>query len=125
MSHNCTKVQVKGIHYTETFSAAAKMPTIYVVLANVAHQDWEIEHIDIKSLYLNIPLKEKIYIKPLCSILKPSQEGKVLRLLKGLYGLKQVGRGYLMAVTSKRNIDTVKFKSKIKQHWEITDHGPI
>ena len=54
--------QVKGINYTETFSAAAKMPTIHVVLVNAAHQDWEIEHIDVKSVYLNAPLKEEIYM---------------------------------------------------------------
>ena len=31
--------QIEGVNYTETFSAAAKMPTICVVLANAAEQD--------------------------------------------------------------------------------------
>ena len=44
--------QVEGINYTGTFLAAAKMPTICVVLMNAAHQDWEMEHIGIKSVYL-------------------------------------------------------------------------
>ena len=30
-----------------------------------------------------------------------------------------------MAVTSKRLEDIEAFKSKVKKHWEITDHGPI
>ena len=30
-----------------------------------------------------------------------------------------------MAVTSKRKIDIEKFKTEIKQHWDITDNGPI
>jgi hypothetical protein len=88
--------QVEGVNYTETFSAAAKMPTVRVVLANAAHQDWEMEHIDVKSAYLNAPLKEEIYMRPPRGVLKPGQEGKVLRLLKGLYGLKQAGRGWYM-----------------------------
>ena len=155
--------QVKGINYTKTFLAAAKMPTVHVVLANAAHQDWEIEHVDIKSVYLNAPLKEEIYMQPPRGVLKPGQEGKVLRLLKGLYGVKQAGRGWYiemagtfmnkmgfkqsaidhsvfyqrsgeehtivavatdnMAITSKRKVDAEQFK--IKEFWEITDHGPI
>ena len=75
----------------ETFSSAAKMPTVCTILANTAEQDWEIEHVDIKSAYLNTPLKETIYMKPPRGVLKPGQEGKVLRLLKGLYRLKQAG----------------------------------
>ena len=86
--------QVKGINYAETFSTAAKMPTVQVVLANAAHQDWEIDHIDVKSAYLNAKLKEMIYMKPPRGVLTKDQEGKVLKLKKGLYGLKQAGRGW-------------------------------
>lgn len=50
--------QIEGINYTETFSTAAKMPTVHVVIANAAIRDWEIHHVDIKSAYLNAPLKE-------------------------------------------------------------------
>ena len=122
-------------------------------------------NIDVKSAYLNTPLKEIIFMKPPRGVLKLGQEGKVLRLLKGLYGLKQAGRGWYlemsrvftkelefkwsqvdhsvfyrqvgkehtivtvatdnMAVTSKRNINTEIFKTRIKRFWEITDHGPI
>ena len=88
--------QIEGVNYTETFLAAAKMPTVHVVLANAAHQDWEIEHVDVKSAYLNAPLNKVIYMKPPRGVLKLGQEGKVLRLLKGLYGLKQAGRGWCM-----------------------------
>ena len=70
-----------------------------MVLANAAHQDWEIEHVDVKSAYLNAPLKETIYMKAPREVLKPGEEGKVLRLLKGLYGLKQAGRGWYMDMT--------------------------
>jgi len=91
--------QVEGVNYTETFSAAANMPTVRVVLANTAHQDWEIEHVDVKSAYLNALLKETIYMKPPRGVLKPGQEGKVLRLKKGLYGLKPAGRGWYLKMS--------------------------
>ena len=35
-------------------------------------------------------------MKPPRGVLKLGQEGKVLRLLKGLYGLKQAGRGWYL-----------------------------
>jgi hypothetical protein len=91
--------QVEGVNYSDTFSAAAKMPAVRAVLANAAHQDWEIEHVDVKSTYWNAPLKETIYMKPSRGVLKPGQDGKVLRLLKGLYGLKQAGRGWYLEMT--------------------------
>ena len=70
------------------------MPTVHVVLTNAAHQDWEIEHINVKSAYLNAPLKEVMYMKAPRGVPKPGQKGKVLRLPKGLYGPKQAGRGW-------------------------------
>ena len=91
------------------------MPTVRVVLANAAHQDWEIEHIDVKSTYLNAPLKETIYMKPPRGVLKPGQEGKVLRLLKGLYGLKQAGRGWYMEM-SKVFLNNLGFKRSAIDH---------
>ena len=86
--------QVKGVNYSETFSSAAKMPTVWVILANAATQDWEIEHVNVKSVYLNVTLKEMIYMKLPWGVLKPGEEGKVCHLVKGLYGLKQAGHGW-------------------------------
>jgi hypothetical protein len=108
--------QVEGVNYTETFSAAAKMPTVWAVLANTTHQNWEIKHVDVKSAYLNAPLKEVIYMKPPRGILKPGQEGKVLQLLKGLYGLKQAGRGWYMEMAGVL-MDKMEFK------WSKIDHS--
>ena len=85
--------ELHGINYTETFSSAAKMPIVQVVLANAAVNDWKIDHIDMKSTYLNPPLKEIMYMKPPGGVLKPGQEGMVCHLLKGLYRLKQAGKG--------------------------------
>ena len=57
--------QVEGVNYSETFLSAAKMPTMRVVLANATTQDWEIDHVNIKSAYLNATLNETIYMKVL------------------------------------------------------------
>ena len=61
------------------FLSAAKMPTVCAVLANAAELDWEIDHIDVKSAYLNAPLKETVYMCPPRGVLKSGQEGKCKR----------------------------------------------
>jgi Reverse transcriptase (RNA-dependent DNA polymerase) len=82
---------------------------------NAAHQDWEIKHIDVKSAYLNATLKEEIYIKPPRGVLKPGQQGKVLKLLKGLYGLKQAGQGWYMEM-SRVFVNEMGFKQSAIDH---------
>ena len=113
----------------ETFSSAAKMPTVRVVLANAAVNDWEIDYIDVKSAYLNALLKETVYMKLPHGVLKPGQEGKVCWLLKGLYGLKQAGRGWYFKM-SKVFTQYLGFKSSAIDHsvfyrWMGDEHTII
>ena len=54
--------QIEGVNYSETFSAAVKLPLIHVILANAMSLDWEIHQIDIKNAYLNALLKETVYM---------------------------------------------------------------
>ena len=91
--------QVEGVNYTETFSAAAKLPSVHVILANAASLNWEIHQVDVKSAYLNAPLKETVYMNIPRGAEKLEHKGKVCRLLKGMYGLKQAGRGWHQELT--------------------------
>jgi hypothetical protein len=68
------------------------MPLVHVVLMNTAIQDWEIHHVDVKSTYLNANMDRVVYMKLPQGILKKGQEGKVCKLLKVIYGVKQFGR---------------------------------
>ena len=108
--------QVEGLNHTKTFSAAEIMPSVHLVLANTAQLDWQIHHIDIKSASLNVDLKETIYMKLPRGVLKPGQEQKVCHLLKGLYGLKQTGRGWYKEMSGVL-INDLKFK------WSAVDHS--
>ena len=88
--------QVYGIDYYETFAPSVKMSSQRLVLSHAAREDWELHQIDVKGAYLNARLNEMIYIQPPHGYLKPGDEGKVCRLLKGLYGIKQAGRQWYM-----------------------------
>ena len=67
------------------------MLSICVVLGNAAQQDWEIHQVNVKSVYLNAPLEEEVYMLPPSGLIKPGQQGFICKLKKALYGLKQAG----------------------------------
>ncbi|CCF53341.1 hypothetical protein NDA11_000152 [Ustilago hordei] len=60
-----------------------------MVLVLSARLDWEIDSIDVKQAYLNANLEHDIYLKPPEGTTIP--HGKVYKLVKSLYGLKQSG----------------------------------
>ena len=86
--------QVPGVDYFDTFAPVAKLASIRTVLALAAAKDMEIHQIDIKGAYLNGELtdKEMIYMAQPPGYHAPNSVGKVCRLQKTLYGLKQSGR---------------------------------
>jgi hypothetical protein len=83
--------QKHGLDYSETFTPTTNMPTIRTVLAMATQKDWEVQQVDIKSAYLHTEIKEDIYMRAPPGYLKAGEEGKVLKLKRCLYGLKQVG----------------------------------
>ncbi|SOV02711.1 uncharacterized protein UDID_18007 [Ustilago sp. UG-2017a] len=82
--------QREGLDYTEIFVPVAPIQAIRGVLAIAAVRDWEVDSIDVKQAYLNSSLHHDVYLKPPVGTRVPP--GKVLKLIKGLYGLKQSGR---------------------------------
>ena len=82
--------QIPGIDFTETFAPVVRLESMRAALAIAAIEDLEIIQMDIRGAYLNGELKEEIYMRQ-----PPGFEdgtGRVCRLLKTIYGLKQAGR---------------------------------
>lgn len=86
--------QVEGVDYFDTYAPVAKLASIRTILALAARFDLELHQIDIKGAYLNGELtdEEVIYMRQPPGFPYPDSVGKVLRLLKTIYGLKQSGR---------------------------------
>lgn len=55
--------QVHNIDYDETFALVAKMDSILLSLAMVATRRWEVHHMYVKDAFLDIDLKEEIYME--------------------------------------------------------------
>ncbi|KAJ1018420.1 hypothetical protein NDA18_006574 [Ustilago nuda] len=82
--------QKEGLDYMEIFTPVAPIQAIRGVLAVAAIRNWEVDSINVKQAYLNSSLHHNVYLKLLVGTRVPP--GKVLKLIKRLYGLKQSGR---------------------------------
>jgi len=92
-------------------------------------QDWEIHQIDVKSAYLNATLRDDIYMRPPPGYLKEKDRGKILKLLRSLYGLKQAGfewseeleQFFLDAKFTRSQVDqAVYYRRTSEEHTVIT-----
>ncbi|RVW64595.1 Retrovirus-related Pol polyprotein from transposon TNT 1-94 [Vitis vinifera] len=81
--------QKEGIDYTETFSPVSKKDSLHIILALVAHFDFELQQMNVKTAFLNGELEEEVYMKQPEGF--PSSDGEQLacKLKKSIYGLKQ------------------------------------
>jgi hypothetical protein len=83
--------QVEGVDFFDTYAPVAKMATIQSVLALAARYNHEIHQVDIKNAFLNRKFEDNeiIHMKLPPGIEITKDGGKVLKLLKPLYGLHQ------------------------------------
>jgi hypothetical protein len=85
-------VQREGIDFDDTFAPVARMESMRLLIALAAQEGWRVHHMDVKSVFLNGDLKEEVYMHQPPGFAIPGKEGKVLRLCKALYGLRQAPR---------------------------------
>ncbi|SOV09258.1 uncharacterized protein UDID_18539 [Ustilago sp. UG-2017a] len=104
-AHGTRFTQREGIDYTEVFTPVAPIQSIRGVIAVAAVRDWEIDSIDVKQAYLNSTIHHDVYLKPPVGIKIPP--GKVLKVVKGLYGLKQSGQEWNIELDS--HLQTIGF----------------
>lgn len=90
--------QVPGRDYTETYAPVARADSIKVLFAVAASGGLHLSQYDIKTAYLYADLDEEIYMKPPVGM--AGCKGKVCRLRKSLYGLKQAAHCWNKLLTS-------------------------
>jgi hypothetical protein len=86
--------QVPGDDFLETFSPTVRFESLRTLLAIGAYLDWEIHQTDVVSAYPRSILHAEVYMRPPQGL--QAVPGKVLRVKKSLYGLKQSGREWYL-----------------------------
>nr|GEW02574.1 ribonuclease H-like domain, reverse transcriptase, RNA-dependent DNA polymerase [Tanacetum cinerariifolium] len=127
------------IDFEEVFAPVARMETVCLLLAIAANNKWEVHHLDVKFAFLFGDLKEEVYVTQPEGFIKRQDNGKVYRLIKALYGLRQAPRAWnikldntlkslnfkkydiIITGTPKEEID--KFKAQMEEKFEISDLG--
>jgi hypothetical protein len=86
--------QVVGLDFKETFAPLVRLESIRILLAYVAHHSFRLFQMDVKSTFLNRPIKEEVYVEQPPSFEDDRYPDHVYKLSKALYGLKQAPRAW-------------------------------
>ncbi|KAK8665988.1 hypothetical protein V6N13_006141 [Hibiscus sabdariffa] len=86
--------QIHDVDYDETFSPVAMFKSIRILLAIAAFHDYEIWQMDVKTAFLNGKLEEDVYMTQPEGFVTPENVGKVCKLQRSIYGLKQASRSW-------------------------------
>jgi hypothetical protein len=90
--------QRPGIDFYECESPVIRQCSVRTLLSIAATHDLELHHGDVDTAFLVPTLKEALYLHPIEGMSIP--KGKVLKLLKCIYGLKQASREWYMHFVS-------------------------
>ena len=92
--------QVEDIDYNETFAHTAKIVTMRTFLTVANTKGWELHQMNVHNAFLYDELDEEVYMQMPPGFAFPTP-GKVCRLQKSLYGLRQAPRCWFakLAVT--------------------------
>ncbi|GJZ32350.1 retrovirus-related pol polyprotein from transposon TNT 1-94 [Tanacetum coccineum] len=92
--------QEEGIDFEESFAPVARLEVVRMFIAYAAHKNITIFQMDVKTAFLNGPLKEEVYVSQPEGFIDPEFPDHVYRLKKALYGLKQAPRAWYDKLSS-------------------------
>jgi hypothetical protein len=55
--------QVEGLDFDKFFAPVAMLESICILLAYATHHGFKLYQMDVKSAFLNGPIKEEVYVK--------------------------------------------------------------
>jgi hypothetical protein len=86
--------QVEGLDFGETYAPVARLESIRILLAYATYHGFKLYQMDVKSAFLNGPIKEEVYVEQPPGFEDGEYPNHVYKLSKALYGLKQAPRAW-------------------------------
>jgi hypothetical protein len=86
--------QVASLDFEETFAPISRIEPIHILLAYAAHHSFKLYQMDVKSVFLNGPIREEVYVEQPHGFEDDRYLDHVYKLSKALYGLKQAPRAW-------------------------------
>jgi Reverse transcriptase (RNA-dependent DNA polymerase) len=90
--------QIEGVDYDEIFLPVVRFETVWMMIALAALKKWHIQELDVKTTFLYGELDEELYMEQPEGFKVKGQEGKVMRLKRAIYGLKQAALAWWKAL---------------------------
>ncbi|GJY01997.1 retrovirus-related pol polyprotein from transposon TNT 1-94 [Tanacetum coccineum] len=87
-------------HVIKSFAPVARLEAIRMFVAYAAHKNLMIYKMDVKTTFLNGPLKEEVFVSQPDGFVDPDFPNHVYRLKKALYGLKHAPRAWYDKLSS-------------------------
>nr|GEZ49620.1 retrovirus-related Pol polyprotein from transposon TNT 1-94 [Tanacetum cinerariifolium] len=88
------KKKLKGTDFEESFAPVARLEAVRIFIAYATYKSFPIYQMDVKTVFLNGPLKEEDYVSQPDGFVDPNYLEKVYQLRKALYGLKRAPRSW-------------------------------
>ncbi|GJV29648.1 retrovirus-related pol polyprotein from transposon TNT 1-94 [Tanacetum coccineum] len=95
-----TDSEKEGIDFEESFVLVARLEAVRMFIAYAAQKNITIFQMDVKTAFLNGPLKEEVYVSQPEGFIDQEFPDHVYRLKKALYGLKQAPRAWYDKLSS-------------------------
>ncbi|GJU97339.1 retrovirus-related pol polyprotein from transposon TNT 1-94 [Tanacetum coccineum] len=88
--------QEEGIDFEESFAPVARLEAVRIFVAYAAHKNFPIYQMDVKTAFLNGPLKEKVFVRQPDRFVDSDFPNHIYRLKKALYDLKQAPKAWFI-----------------------------
>jgi hypothetical protein len=86
--------QREGVDYDKVFAPVARIEIVRLLIVVAAQRGWIVHHMNVKLAFLNGDLMEEVYVQQPPGFVVKNGSGKVLKLKKALYGLRQAPRAW-------------------------------